>query len=331
MRTPALPPLVLRLILVLGLGAAPAQHPAMRLATTEPAATRPVDGILGVTDAGVWVIAAAGASPGLIPWDRLDLGATRPEAVAALLAEARQSLRAGQPLPLPLGRAVDAALGRLDPATAAEPAHPAPGGDPSPTPGAAERNVTAEADFETWPGCTYLEHRSNDGDSFHILDAGGREHILRLYFVDCPETNNAYPERVAEQAEALHLDEDETLAVGHYAAAVTRTLLEGEPFTVLTAGQDARGNSRLPRVFGFVVLAGRASTARCEPSLDAELVARGLARRYGARADPPGPSTSASIRANHERLERRAREQHLGAWALAEPETPAPPRRSRPD
>ena len=44
--------------------------------------------------------------------------------------------------------------------------------------------------------CTLIENDSNDGDSFHIKVAK-RHYIFRLLWVDAPETDDRYPERVA--------------------------------------------------------------------------------------------------------------------------------------
>ena len=40
----------------------------------------------------------------------------------------------------------------------------------------------------------------NDGDNSRVR-CGAKEFIVRLYFVDAPETNLGYPERTREQSE----------------------------------------------------------------------------------------------------------------------------------
>ena len=47
--------------------------------------------------------------------------------------------------------------------------------------------------------CHYLIKRANDGDSFHV-SVNGKEYIFRLYFVDTPEVDTEFPQRVKEQA-----------------------------------------------------------------------------------------------------------------------------------
>ncbi len=51
-------------------------------------------------------------------------------------------------------------------------------------------------------GCTLLANPSNDGDSFHVRH-DGKEYIFRLYFVDAPETETRFPDRVKAQRKML--------------------------------------------------------------------------------------------------------------------------------
>jgi hypothetical protein len=46
----------------------------------------------------------------------------------------------------------------------------------------------------TLTNCQYVDGKDNDGDSFRVR-CGTNEFIVRLYFVDAPETNLRYPER----------------------------------------------------------------------------------------------------------------------------------------
>ena len=43
-------------------------------------------------------------------------------------------------------------------------------------------------------GCRFAPEEHRDGDSFHIK-YGQREFIMRLYFVDTPETDDSFPDR----------------------------------------------------------------------------------------------------------------------------------------
>ena len=68
-------------------------------------------------------------------------------------------------------------------------------------------------EWATLTDCRYIAHHSNDGDSFHVR-CGSDEFVLRLYFVDTPETNLTYGERTREQAEHFGATLDETLKAG---------------------------------------------------------------------------------------------------------------------
>ena len=46
----------------------------------------------------------------------------------------------------------------------------------------------------------YKSQRWNDGDSFHVILLDQKELIFRLYFVDAPEEERVYADRIVEQA-----------------------------------------------------------------------------------------------------------------------------------
>src|SRR5437867_1151686 len=75
----------------------------------------------------------------------------------------------------------------------------------------------------------FLRNASDDGDSFHVR-AKGKEHIFRLYFVDTPETDMDFPDRVAEQANYFGITPQQAVHVGRMAADFTRKQLAGHPF-----------------------------------------------------------------------------------------------------
>lgn len=152
--------------------------------------------------------------------------------------------------------------------------------------------------------CRLLRRGGNDGDSFHVLHEG-KEYIFRLYYVDAPETNESYPERVREQAEYFNLDEHDALRLGKEAARFTERILSRGPFTVVTRWEDARGNSRLPRHFGLVVTE--------QGDLDELLMAEGLVRLYGMRADGSYGSRKYQTL---KKLEQEARRERVGAWGI---------------
>jgi len=160
------------------------------------------------------------------------------------------------------------------------------------------------ADWKELRDCVLVENAANDADSFHIR-RGKKEYLLRLYFVDAPETNSRYPDRVREQAEWFGTTEAAVLHFGEVSTGYVKRLL-GKPFTVYTQLVDARGASSVPRVFALVKVGDR---FLCEL-----LVEQGFARIYGMQCDLP----DGTPRRRHERrladLEKEAKWKKTGLW-----------------
>ena len=132
--------------------------------------------------------------------------------------------------------------------------------------------------WEKLENCQFIPHEWNDGDSFHAR-VGDKEFIFRLYFVDTPETDLRFPDRVAEQAAALGITSEQALALGGKAKQFTATTLGEAPFTAWTCWQNALGSSHLPRWYAFIETK--------HGWLDRLLVKNGLARVYGKRITTP--------------------------------------------
>ena len=134
--------------------------------------------------------------------------------------------------------------------------------------------------WETWEDCHLETEKYFDGDSFHVRH--GREvTIIRLYFVDTPETDEGYGGRLAEQAAYFHVNTRTVLRAGHTAREFTAKFL-ASPFRVITRRQLAPGASRDQRYYGIV----ESSHGR----LDAALIGAGLARTTSEIADYPDTS-----------------------------------------
>ncbi len=155
----------------------------------------------------------------------------------------------------------------------------------------------------------------NDGDSFHVR-AGRRHYIFRLYFVDAPETDLSFPERVDAQAAYWNLTPKQTLQLGRRAAAFTRRFL-AEPFTVHTQRIDARGRSEQPRYFAMIETR--------EGFLSEALVRNGLARVHGMSTELPDGTPSSRHWSRLRRAEKTARKAHVGGWTQEPPEPEPPP------
>ena len=160
------------------------------------------------------------------------------------------------------------------------------------------------APWETLTQCTLAENPYNDGDSFRVRQ-GDREFIFRLYFVDTPEMDDAFKERVQEQANYFGVDSKTVVDVGQQATAYVRQQLS-QPFTVVTRWQQAQGRSKLPRFYAFIEVNGQ--------DLGSLLVSQGLARVFGVRATTPSGVVAETARSALLALEDSARHERLGAW-----------------
>ena len=157
-----------------------------------------------------------------------------------------------------------------------------------------------------------MAHKSNDGDSFHVC-CGADEFVLRLYFVDTPETNLTYAERTRQQAAHFGATLDETLKAGARARVFVRDTLH-TPFTVLTRKAYAQGAAKDPRYYGMVLVGGNPAAGK---GLDEMLVLAGLARVKGVAVNIPGGEKA---RAHSQRLlllEEHAKQKRRGLWAAA--------------
>ena len=164
----------------------------------------------------------------------------------------------------------------------------------------------AHAEWTTLKDCELVPNAYGDGDSFHV-HSGSQEMIARLYFVDTPETDDAFPERVKTQAEYFGLSVPETLKLGKKAEEFTKRTLAGR-FTVVTQHQDARGRSREPRYYSYVLL------NEGKRSLAALLVENGLARVFGMGTRSPEGVPEEAQWQELRRLEAKAKAQKVGGW-----------------
>ena len=160
-------------------------------------------------------------------------------------------------------------------------------------------------EWQTLTDCRYVAHKNNDGDSFHVR-CGGDEFVLRLYFVDTPETNLTYGERTREQAEHFGATLDDTLKAGARARVFVRDALNA-PFTVLTRKAYAQGAAKDPRYYGTVTVGGR--------GLDEMLVLAGLARVKGVSVSIPGAGKGRAHAQRLQVLEEHAKAKRRGLWA----------------
>lgn len=155
--------------------------------------------------------------------------------------------------------------------------------------------------------CRLENHDYADGDSFHVIHRG-RNLQFRLYFVDCPETDTRFSERIAEQGKVFGLDSKGVVAAGHRAHSFTSEMLS-RPFDVLTKWEDARGASAQERFYA-VVLVGNQNLAE-------ELVRHGFARAFGMHADYPTQAAGRQFVAKRKRLKQEASRMKLGIFGAS--------------
>ena len=161
--------------------------------------------------------------------------------------------------------------------------------------------------WRTKEGCTLIENEANDGDSFHIR-VNKRHYIFRLLWVDTPEAENRYPDRVAEQAAYFGIAPEQVMRVGKDAVRFSANFLK-EPFTVYTQFDDAMGASAKDRDYA-VIKSG-------DTYLMEALVSNGLARIFGLQELPEdGPSVSL-MRMRLKGLENEAKKNRRGGWGMA--------------
>ena len=168
-------------------------------------------------------------------------------------------------------------------------------------------NLQAREPWVTLKDCHYVSNDANDGDSFHVR-VGNKKYLFRLYFVDAPETELEFGERVTEQAKYFGVTTPQTLQVGQAAKNFVGAKLS-HPFIVRTCMQDALGRSKMERFYAFVEVDHR--------DLGEELVANGLARLHGVDSRPPGMNSVEIEWQKLEQLERLAKQQKVGAWGVS--------------
>jgi endonuclease YncB( thermonuclease family) len=165
------------------------------------------------------------------------------------------------------------------------------------------------SEWTTLDDCRLIPNEYNDGDSFHV-EHDGEEFIFRLYFVDCPEAENSFPERVEEQAQYFGITPEKSIEVGRYAKAATEQILS-DGFKVVTRWQKALGRSKLPRFYAFVLVEGQDPKTE---DLNAILVSNGLARLHGVKASAPDFPSAVELESQYENLEEEAKVDGYGAW-----------------
>jgi len=160
-------------------------------------------------------------------------------------------------------------------------------------------------EWNSLSNCKLIANDYMDGDSFHV-EHDRKEYHFRLYFVDCPETDTRYPDRIRDQSKHFGISPEENLKVGLKGKDFTKKIL-ARPFTVLTRWEDARGASSQQRFYAVIVTAD-------DRNLAEELISAGLARAFGRRANFPDGPRSKQFVSHLKTLEGKAARSSMGAW-----------------
>lgn len=154
--------------------------------------------------------------------------------------------------------------------------------------------------------CRYLPDQSNDGDSF-LVQCGREKFYVRLYFVDAPEADMSFPERVRQQYEYFGVTLDELTRAGARARDLVRNTLSQRPFVIHTRRSFAQGRSKSTRYYGLVQIDGR--------YVHEILLSEGLARNKGTIVGLPTGEKARAHASALQGLEDRARLGRKGVWA----------------
>lgn len=170
------------------------------------------------------------------------------------------------------------------------------------------------AELETIENATLIEASLNDGDSFKVK-ADGKELHLRLYYVDCLETDagtDSELERIREQQYHFGLEDPAAVVrFGKQAAAYVKRVLS-RPFTVHTGYAFAPGRSATGRYYAFIETHdGR--------DLGHLLVEQGLARIHGKTRPAPDDTPSETVIEELQDMRSVAMLNRAGIWGETDP------------
>lgn len=185
------------------------------------------------------------------------------------------------------------------------------------------RTASAAKKWRDYPDCVLRDSGGNDGDSFHVTcttlkSSTARHKLIRLYFVDTPESEGSLPERLEVQREYWDLPDHATVVkCGKIAHDFTENFLK-KGFTVHSRLSDALGRSNIDRDYGMVEVNGQ--------DLGYTLVRNGLARVFGKGTDLTELEAYKKDENDWWRklrqAEAEAKREKLGCWAFSAGGTP---------
>lgn len=177
----------------------------------------------------------------------------------------------------------------------------------------AKRPETAGA-YEVYHGCSLVEARGNDGDSFMVRLPDGKKSEFRLYFVDTPESGfrsyaggDTNHQRIREQAADMGgITPEQAVEIGKKSKAFTLELLASRPFDIHTRWDSPFNDNR----FHAFVEVRQDGKSRWLHEL---LVEKGFVRIHTTGADLPDGTAVSQHKARLKELEGSAKRANAGA------------------
>ena len=179
-------------------------------------------------------------------------------------------------------------------------------------------DLIAQSDLQRFENCQFIETDWCDGDSFQVKDANGKTFTIRLYGVDCLETHvksDSDSARLRTQRRyfgIFHLGgSSQTSAtaakkMGNDARDFVIDRLK-QPFTVITAFADARGDGKFKRHYGFIATNNGQDLAE-------QLVRNGHARAFGVSRKTIDGRSRDELKESLKDLELQAATRSIGIW-----------------
>jgi hypothetical protein len=124
------------------------------------------------------------------------------------------------------------------------------------------------------------------------------------HFVDAPETDLGYRDRVQEQADYFGITLEQSMEAGNMASEFVLTKLKEEGFTIITRWQHVFSGYYPDRIYGFVTVGDR--------DLGELLVENGLGRIHGQKVW----GLTEPVRERLAELEEEAKAEGRGAWGF---------------
>jgi endonuclease YncB( thermonuclease family) len=171
-------------------------------------------------------------------------------------------------------------------------------------------------EFDVLKNSSLVNHRNNDGDSFHVKH-GGKETEFRLYFVDAAESKfkkyrdgNDNGDRIRDQGKYFGgLEMRVTTKMGMVAKSFVTDLLSKQHFTIVTKWENVFTPERK---YCYLIVKWEDK----EVYLHELLVAKGLVRIKTRGASLPDNTNFHDQKKKLQKMEQQAKTAKLGAWGI---------------